>query len=145
MADNATTLTATTGADGTAPLCVQTRRNYCLLVAHPGFPAAIVEHVDPADAIGVVLQRTDNVGSLVIDTSGYIPGLSGRLSPILDTRNRTYLYADNIAINGGASQPATFQVNEPFELEDSNGVVTFVTVKLIAGQTSLLQYLRPDP
>lgn len=62
MADNATTLRATTGVDGTAPLCVQTRRNYCLLVAHPEFPAAIGEHVNPADAIGVVLQRTDNVG-----------------------------------------------------------------------------------
>jgi hypothetical protein len=63
----------------------------------------------------------------------------------LDTSNRTYLYADNIAINGGASQPTTFRVNEPFELEDANGVVTFVTVKLIAGRTSLLQYLRPNP
>jgi hypothetical protein len=62
----------------------------------------------------------------------------------LDTSNRTYLYADNIAI-GGASQPTTFRVNEPFELEDANGVVTFVTVKLIAGRTSLLQYLRPNP
>jgi hypothetical protein len=42
----------------------------------------------------------------------------------------TSLYADNVAINGGVLQPATFQVNEPFELEDSNGVVTFVTVSL---------------
>ena len=131
--------------NGTAALCVQTRRNYCLLIAHPEFPAAIVERVDPADAIGVVLQRTDNVGSLIIDSTGYIPGLSGRLSPILDTQNRTYLYADHIAINGGAVQPATFRVNEPFELEDANGVVTFVTVKLIAGRTSVLQYLRPNP
>jgi hypothetical protein len=57
----------------------------------------------------------------------------------------TSLYADNIAINGGASQPATFRVNEPIELENANGVVTFVTVKLIAGRTSLLQYLRPNP
>jgi hypothetical protein len=100
MADNVTTLSATTGVDGTAPLCVHTRRNYCLLVAHPEFPGAIVEHVDPADAIGIVLQRTDNIGSLVIDSTGYIPGLSGRLNPILDTRNHTYLYADNISLCG---------------------------------------------
>ena len=48
----------------------------------------------------------------------------------------------NIAINGGQQQPAPFQANEPFELEDANGEVTFVTVKLIAGRTSRLQYLR---
>jgi hypothetical protein len=144
LADNGTTLTATTGVDGTAPISVQTRRNYRLLVAHPEFPAAIVQWVDPADAIEVVLDRTDNVGSLVIDSTGYIPGLAGRLNPILDTSNRTYLYADNIAINGGAAQPACFEVNEPFELEDANGMVTFVTVRLIAGRTSLLQYLRPE-
>jgi hypothetical protein len=145
MADNATTLKADTGTDGTTLLSVQTRRNYRLLVAHPEFPAAIVERVDPSDAIEVTLQRTDNVGSLVIESTGYIPGLAGQLHPILDTTNRTYLCAENIAINGSAAQPAAFRVNEPFELEDANGVVTFVTVKLIAGRTSLLQYLRPNP
>lgn len=143
ISDNDTTLQGTTGHDGIASIFVPTRRNYRLLAAHPEFPAAIVEQVDPADAIEIVLQRTENLGSLVVDSTGYIPGLKGRLSPILDTSNRTYIYADNIAVNGGVQQPATFQINEPFELEDANGVVTFVTVKLIAGRTSLLQYLRP--
>jgi hypothetical protein len=145
LADNATTLKGNTGAEGTTLLSVQTRRNYRLLVGHPEFPAAIVERVDPTDSIEVILPRTDNLGSLVIESTGYIPGLAGRLSPILDTSERTYLYADNIAINGGALQPVAFRVNEPFELEDANGVVTFVTVRLIAGRTSLLQYLRPGP
>jgi hypothetical protein len=144
LADNATTINAATGTNGRALLSVQTRRNYSLLVAHPEFPAAIVEKVDPADAVEVTLPRTENVGSLVISSTGHIPGIAGRLNPILDTSNRTYLYADNIAINGGAAQPVTFKVNEPIELEDANGVVTYVTIKLIAGGTSLLQYLRPQ-
>lgn len=144
LADNATFHQASTGADGTALLSVQTRRNYRLLVAHPEFPAAFMERIDPADSIKVTLPRTENVGSLVIDSTGYIPNLTGRLNPILDAHNRSYLYADNIAINGGVPQPAPFQLNEPFELEDTNGAITFATVKLIAGRISLLQYLKPN-
>ena len=72
-----------------------------------------------------------------------ITGLTGRLNPILDTHNRMYLYADNIAIGGGVQQPATFQVDVPFELEDSNGVVMQVRVLHIQGRTSLLQYAFP--
>lgn len=75
--------------------------------------------------------------------TGYIPGLQGRLNPILDTNNRTYLYADNIAINGGQNQPVTFSVNTPCELEDCDGVVMEVTVLHIQGRTSLLQFVRP--
>lgn len=143
IADNTTTLSARTVSDGTAQITIQTRRNYRLLVAHPEFPAALIERVDPADLIDVVLPRTENVGSVIISSTGYIPGIAGRLEPILDTVNRMYLYADNIAINGGVVQPATFRINEPIELEDANGVVTYVTIKLIDGRTSLLQYLRP--
>lgn len=144
LADNNTTLEAKTASDGCSTLSVLTRRMYRLLISHPNFPAAIVEKVDPIESIEVVLQRTDNVGTVIIHSTGYIPGLTGRLNPILDTSNHTYLYADNIAIDGGANQPAQFKLDEPIELEDSNGVVTFVTIKLIAGRTSLLQYLRPE-
>lgn len=73
-------------------------------------------------------------------STGHIPGLEGRLNPILDTSNRMYLYADNIAVNGGVQRPASFEVDVPFELEDSNGVVMQVRVLHIQGRTSLLQY-----
>jgi hypothetical protein len=143
LADNGTALNAISGADGVALLSIQTRRNYRVLIAHPEFPAAIVEHVDPTGVLEIILQRTENVGSLVIHGTGYIPGLTGRLNPILDAGNRTYIYADNVAINGGVPQPAAFQINEPFELEDADGVVTFVTIRFIAARVALLQYLRP--
>jgi hypothetical protein len=143
LADNSTVLDANTGPDGTAILRVHTRRNYRLLVAHPEFPSAMLDRVDPAEMIEVTLPRSENIGSLVIHSTGHIPNLIGRLNPILDTSNRTYLYADNIAINGGVQQPASFKINEPLELEDRNGTVFMVTVKLIAGQTALIQYLRP--
>lgn len=64
--------------------------------------------------------------------TGYIPGLKGRLNPILDSSNRTYLYADNIAIDGGKGQPVGFNVNVPFELEDADGTVVYAAVKYLS-------------
>ena len=77
---------------------------------------------------------------MILHSTGYIPGLNGRLSPILDTLNRKYLYADNIAVDGGQQQPVSFEVDKPFELEDAQGSKFEVSVKLISGRTSLLEY-----
>ena len=44
-------------------------------------------------------------GSVIFpDRTGYIPGLTGRLNPIRDSQDRTYIYASNIAVNGGKPQ-----------------------------------------
>lgn len=143
IADNDTTKSGQTDANGKVILTIPTRRKYQLLVAHPDFPAALISSWDPAENIQISLAVTENTGSVICHGTGYIPGLEGRLNPILDTSNRTYLYADNIAINNGESQPATFKVDEPFELEDSNGVVMQVRVIYIKGRTSLIQFVRP--
>ena len=143
IAENGTSLDGLSDKDGITKLKVQTRRIYNLLVAHPDFPAALIEKVDPEDSIKVIMPRSQNIGSIIIHSTGYIPGLSGRLNPILDTSNSTYLYADNIAINGGVNQPGTFKLNDPVELEDANGNIFLITVKYIAGRTSLIQYLKP--
>ena len=121
---------------------VKTRRVFRLLVAHPAFPAAIIDKIDPSDSAQVTLPRTDNIGSVVMHSTGYIPGLNGRLNPILDTSGRTYLYADNMAIDGGKAQPTTFVVNKAIELEDAAGTVVYATVKHIAAQVALLQFTR---
>lgn len=142
QADNGTVLKGTTDEDGVVSIRVATRRILTLLVAHPLFPATVVERVDPADRIDVTLPRSDNIGSAILYSTGYIPGLSGRLNPIRDTSNRTYLYADNIAIDGGKDQPAAFGLGEPIALEDADGVVVFATVKRIEGRTALVQYTR---
>lgn len=143
IADNATTKSANTDEKGVASLVIATRRRYQILIAHPDFPGAVVDAWDSADDIKVTLASSENTGSVICMSTGYIPGLEGRLNPILDTSNRTYLYADNIAINGGMNQPATFRVDEHFELEDSNGIIMQVRVLHIQGRTSLLQYVRP--
>jgi hypothetical protein len=53
------------------------------------------------------------------------------------------LYADNIAITGGLSQPATFKMNVPMDLEDCDGMIMQVTVKDIQGRVSLIEFVRP--
>nr|WP_298414178.1 TIR domain-containing protein [uncultured Halomonas sp.] len=143
IADNDTIKSSETGAQGSAILTIPTRRQYQLMVAHPNYPGAIIEKWDPSEDLVVTLDASDSTGSVICHSTGYIPGLQGRLNPILDTSNRTYLYADNIAINGGDNQPATFGIDEPFELEDSNGAVMQVRVLHIQGRTSLIQYVHP--
>ncbi len=140
IADNNTTKESITSSDGVATIAIFTRRLYQLLVAHPDHPGAVVPSWDPSDDVIVTLFTSENTGSVICMSTGYIPGLEGRLNPILDTQRKTYLYADNIAINGGVQQPAKFEVNVPFELEDSNGVVMQVRVLHIQGRTSLLQF-----
>lgn len=143
IADNGTTINRSTSADGVAVLSIQTRRLYQLLVAHPAHPGAIIHSWDPSVDLKIIVADSENTGSIVCHSTGHIPGLEGRLNPILDTDNRMYIYADNIAVGGGLQQPAPFQVDVPFELEDSNGAVMQVRVLHIQGQTSLLQYVFP--
>lgn len=145
QAENGTFNGVTTGDDGAAVFKLKVRRPTTLLASHPGFPAARHEKVDPDGKMEIELPRTDNIGSIIVRGTGYIPGLEGRLNPILDTSNRTYLYADNIAIDGGKRQPATFKVNVPIVLEDADGIIMHVIVKHIAGKIALIQYTRkPD-
>ena len=145
QAENRTFNSTITGDDGIAMFDIKVRRQSTLLASHPRFPAAIYERVDPVGTMRIELPRTDNIGSVMIRRTGYIPGLKGRLNPILDSSERTYLYASNVAIDGGKGQPHTFDVNVPFELEDPDGTIVYATVKHIAGDISLLQYTRkPD-
>lgn len=142
IADNNTTKSGATDKRGIAKLTISTRRNYQLLVSHPNYPGAIVQTWDSAEDLKVTLASTENTGSVICMSTGYIPGLQGRLNPILDTGNRTYLYADNIAIDGGKNQPAIFAIDEPFELEDCDGVIMQVRVLHIQGRTSLIQFVH---
>ncbi|MBW7925606.1 MAG: toll/interleukin-1 receptor domain-containing protein [Burkholderiaceae bacterium] len=142
LADNSTFKDSVSSGLGIAKFTFQTRRALRILVAHPNRPGAIFPDWDPADDLRATLPASENTGSVIFHSTGYIPGLEGRLNPILDTSNLMYLYADNIAIRGGEQQPARFVVGVPFGLEDSNGVFMQVKVLHIQGRTSLLQYVH---
>ena len=89
----------------------------------------------------IELQELVGGGSIIFpNATGYIPGLEGRLNPILDTLNRTYFYADNIAINGGKQHPVNFTFEESLHLQDSNGIEKIVYIIDIRGKSVLLKY-----
>ena len=142
LAKNRTTINTVTDETGHASLKLLAGRTYTLLVGHPKHPSRIIESFDIGPILQVRLAFRAGVGSVIIHSTGHIPGLKGRLNPILDTSNRTYLYADNIAIDGGKTQPASFKVGEPLELEDAEGSRFKVVVKFIAGRTALLEHSK---
>ena len=84
-------------------------------------------------------------GSVIFsEASGNIPGLTGRLNPKLDTHDRTYLYASNIAINEGCQQPVHFILGEDLRLTDANGREMLVRIVDIIGRSALVEY-QPVP
>ncbi|MFA5942193.1 MAG: hypothetical protein WC798_00760 [Candidatus Paceibacterota bacterium] len=118
-------------------------KSYSIYIAHPSYPAHAIDGFSPDNDLNISVEKNDDIGSLICpNRTGYIPGLDGRLNPILDTSNRTYLYADNIAINGGTNQPATFEIGKPITLEDRNGVIMTVVFLRTKGDSSLLQYKK---
>ena len=76
--------------------------------------------------------------------TGDLPGLKGRLNPIRDTHNRTYLYASNIAINEGAQRPVHFIPGEDLRLTDAHGSELIARIVDIVGRSALVEY-RPYP
>lgn len=77
---------------------------------------------------------------LFTKSTGYIPGVEGRLNPHKDG----YVYADNIAINGQLATPAVqFEVGEPLHLIDVFGVETTIRFVDVEGQFSLIEYTEP--
>jgi len=143
IAKNNTYFDSKTNTEGDAVFSNLRVKSYSVFLAHVNYPAYVVEEYFSDKDLSITLKKIDGLGSLIIaDSTGYIPGLEGRLNPILDTSNRTYLYADNIAIDGGKNQPATFIIGEPVTLEDRNGVSVSVVFVKIQGDSSLLQYKK---
>jgi hypothetical protein len=114
-----------------------------VFVAGSGVAACVEREWLPSErSLAIELTPLPNGGSVVFsESTGHIPGLSGRLNPILDTHLRTYLYASNIAINGGVQQPVTFvPETEELHLMDADGNGKLVRIVAISGRSSLLEY-----
>lgn len=114
--------------------------------AAPGF-AARRQHdwIPQQGGLVLALERLTAGGSVIFPkATGHLPGLTGRLNPIRDTSDRTYLYADNIAIEQGRQQPVHFRLGLPMRLMDAFGVEFLVTIVDIVGRAALVEY-RPFP
>ena len=116
-----------------------------VFAAATGYRAHVEEGWIPAErTLTIELAELSGGGSVVFpERTGYLPGLAGRLNPILDASNRTYLYASNIAIGGGQQQPVSFLPGkEDLHLMDANGSEMLVRVVAITGRSSVIEY-RP--
>ncbi|MCY4170755.1 MAG: putative DNA binding domain-containing protein [Bacteroidetes bacterium] len=111
-------------------------------VAAKGYSGKLIQDWIPRQG-GLVIDLTPvNDGGAVIfpEGIGRIPGLYGQINPILDTQDRMYLYASNVAIEGGRHQPVHFRFGKPLNLVDSYGVEVSITILSILGQAALIEY-----
>ena len=113
-------------------------------------------HHRPLPAVSRMLSRTASMsrpapwrtacpgaegGSVIFsEATGHLPGLKGRLNPIRDTHDRTYLYASNIAIDDGKQQPVQFIPGEELRLTDAEGTGLCVRIVDIVGRSALVEY-----
>ena len=121
---NKTWQRATTDHAGEAALDLYTTHlPMTVYAAVRGYAAGFHQGWEP-DKGGLLLEvsRLPTGGSAIFPhATGQLPGLRGRLNPIRDTSDRTYLYADNIAIEEGRQQPVPFRLGKAMRLTDSHG------------------------
>ena len=97
--------------------------------------------VDTAWTMEINMTPAPQGGSIIIDDGiGEIPGLVGRLNPVHDLRDRTFLYATDMIINGGRQQPVQFFPLERLRVTDEKGYEALVRVTEIIGRLSLIDY-----
>ena len=142
---NRTWKQAITDASGQAVIGLHTGHlPMSVFAAAEGFAAQVESGWIPAQGpLTLELNRLPGGGSVIFnEATGQIPGVTGRLNPIRDTHDRTYLYASNIAINQGRQQPVHFLLGEELRLTDANGREMFVRIVDIVGRSALVEY-RP--
>ena len=114
--------------------------------AAPAHRARVQRSWRPPAPLSVELETLENGGSMVIpEQTGHLPGLAGRLNPILDHLDRMYLYATNVAINEGRQQPVRFKLGEAMRLTDVHGAERLVRFLDMIGNSSVLEYEPPPP
>ena len=138
---NKTYREARTDTFGYADFVLHAKLPMTVLCAAPGFSASVASGHEPDGSLDLDMQPAPHGGSLIIaNRSGHLPGIDGRLCPILDTLDRSYLYADNVAVNDGQQQPVRFNLNEPVRLTDSMGTSATLWFREMVGASCVFDY-----
>lgn len=113
-----------------------------VFAAAPHFAAHVAKDWRPREgALAIDLEGLPNGGSLVLpDGGGPLPSLRGRVSPVRDSYDRTFVFMDGIAVNQGQPQPVYFALGEPLRLTDEAGSEALLRVIEIIGTTALVEY-----
>ena len=137
---------AATDAAGEAAVDLHTTElPMTVFASAPGHAAHLERHWIPCErALAIDLGALPEGGSVIFpEATGHLPGLKGRLNPIRDTHDRTYLYASNIAIDDGKQQPVHFRPGEELQLTDAEGSELCVRIVDIVGRSALVEYSVP--
>jgi hypothetical protein len=137
-----THLEGLTDAAGQVRLLHPKDRVVTIYCAHKQYAAFYQEMNNNGSEVVISLAKSSGTGSIIMNGTGYVPDLAGRLNPILDRENRRYLYASNISINNGARQPVSFQLNENLHLEDAKGGLFQLRVVAMKASSSLVEFVR---
>ena len=141
---NRTFVTDKTDADGQCRLNLyRTDQELTVLIAAEGylpFHSTIVPRDQRSLSLELIPSTDGRNAALFTKSTGYIPGIEGRINPHKDG----YVYANNIAINGTLATPAThFDIGQPLQCIDVYGVETTVRFLVVEGQFSLIEYTDP--
>ena len=138
---NKTFREARTDAFGHADFLLHSRVPMTVFCAAPGHAAAVAADRLPNGELALALEAVPHGGAAIIaHRTGRLPGIQGRLNPILDHLDRMYLYADNVAINDGMAQPVHFALNEPMRLTDALGETATLWVREMLGASCVFDY-----
>ena len=140
---NRTWKRASTDENGEAAVDLHTTHlPMTVFAAADGFAAHLEREWTPAERpLSLELEPLPTGGAVVFpEATGHLPGLSGRLNPIRDTHDRTYLYASNIAIEEGRQQPVSFVLGDELRLCDAEGREMLIRIVEILGRSSLVEY-----
>jgi len=113
-----------------------------VFAAAPGHAARLEREWTPSQrALTLDLQPLPDGGSVIFpEAVGHLPILKGRLNPKRDASDRTYLYANNIAINQGRPQPVHFAPGEDLHLTDADGHEAQIRILDVVGRSALIEY-----
>ena len=138
---NKTFLEAHTDAFGHADFDLYAELPLTIMCAAPGLRAHVERGHRGGGPLEVEMRAAEHRGSMIIaDQTGHMPGIKGRLNPILDDLDRSYLYAHNVAVNDGRQQPVYFALNEPVRLTDSLGARATLWFREMVGSTFVFDY-----
>ena len=140
---NKTWKRATTDEQGEAAVDLHTTTlPMTVFASAPGQAAYLERDWTPSErALAINLDALPEGGSVIFpEGTGNLPGLKGRLNPIRDTLDRTYLYASNIVIDAGKQQPVNFIPGEKLQLTDAEGTELCVRIVDIVGRSALVEY-----
>ncbi len=142
---NKTWMEETTDTFGRVAFGFHSELPITVFCAAPGHSGQVAREWQPPEPLSLQLEPLPVGGSITFtEGTGHLPGLNGRLNPILDNLDRMYLYATNVAIDEGKQQPVHFKLNRPLRLTDVNGTEWIVRFIEMIGKSALLEYETPS-